>query len=203
MNPTLYLTPTPQDIDRRYQQSHFDLMKPNLEIGHCFSINFGNNHFGLICSSIDKKRSPHSYSFLPISHISPEPLTINDFLTGNFYATFSGVSSSFDNPEQIIKNLQPDIETIWETYPQNYPYNLMAYNIMILRKDFLKMQSLFTNMVGRLHVIDNLVNYPTGSVNGGSEEVLSEFLSDLKPTMEYRNQKEFAVEHIVKAGNKR
>ncbi len=178
-------------------------MKPKLEIGQCFSINFGDSNFGLICSSIDKKRSPHSYSFLPISHRSTEQLKIDDFLTGNFYATFGGISKSFDNPEQIIKNSQPDIEVIWEMYPQNYPYNLMAYNIMILRKDFLKMEHLFTNIIGHLDVIENLVNYPAGSINGGSEEVLSELLSDLKSTMEHRNQKEFAVEHILKAGNKR
>ncbi len=177
-------------------------MKTNLEIGQCFSIKFGNSHFGLICSSIDKKRSPHSYSFLPISHVWTEQLTMNDFLNGKFYGTFSGVSSDFDNPEQIVKDLQPDIERIWEKYPQNYPYTLMAYNIMILRKDFLKMQHLFTSIIGRLSIFENLVNYPNGSINGGSEEVLSEFLSDLKATMEYRNQKEFAVEHVLKTGKK-
>ena len=161
-------------------------MRHNLQVGDCFSIKSNGKYYALICGSINKKTSPHFYNFIPTTFNGIEKATPQSLENESIYGKSVEVNGFEDN-EKIIKSTQPEIELVWDRYPENYKYMLGVYNIMIARKDFLKMESCF-EFVGHLNLIENLLNTPSGSFNGGSEKVLKEFLYIVDQTLASHNQ---------------
>lgn len=172
-------------------------MRPNLQIGDCFSIESNGKYYALICGSVNRKTSPHYFNFVPTTFNRKHKATLQSLENESIYGKSVGVNGFEDN-EKIIKDTQPEIEVVWNKYPKNQKYILGVYNIMITRKDFLNIEHCF-EFVGHLNIIENLLNTPSGSFNGGSEEILKNFLLTIDQALESRNQDKFSIRTISKS----
>jgi hypothetical protein len=164
----------------------------NINQGDVLTFKASDSKYKLIlCTSINKARSPHHYTFAVLNYSSDTKPAINDILACAFWGCGNTKNDYF-------KYTDEELAKIWAIHPEIKPYFLGSYGLIIWRADFLTFRDNF-ELIANLLILDNIDKNGNGSMNVGSMKILDElFVHKLSALETTRGQKKFKVTAILK-----
>jgi hypothetical protein len=160
--------------------------------GDCLTFKTSDNRYKVIfCTSTYKEKSPQTFTFAPTTFDKDLKPNLGDISDTEFYG-------KGNSKNEFFKYSDKELEKMWTFHPNNKPYFLGTYGILILRKEFMKMRENF-ELLGNLLIVDNLDKNGSGSFYPGNIDNLDNFLTkDLELLMEQRGQYKFKFRAILK-----
>jgi hypothetical protein len=148
------------------------------------------NYKAIICTSVYKESSPHTYRFAALTYSKPEVPSINDIIDSDFFGVANTKEGHFKYSNEALNKM-------WGIYTGMKPYYVGAYGFIIWRKDLQKFKSELI-YIGNLKILDNIDKNGNGGVNASSWPFLQSFFNDqIKVTLNGRGQKTFKVTSIL------
>jgi hypothetical protein len=150
-----------------------------------------NNYKALLCTSTNRDKSPHYFSFAALTYDSPERPTLEDIQNCNFFGIGNRKNDYFKYSDQ-------ELDKMWRLHPDIKPYFLGSYDLTIWRKDFMKFRENL-EYIGNVSIVDNLDKNGNGGMNVSEWIFLKDFFNQKYLTVLIdRGQRQFSVESIIR-----
>jgi hypothetical protein len=117
-----------------------------------------NRHKVIFCVRTNRERSPQSFLFAATTFDGNFKPTVDDLADIDFWG--KGNRLDFKYPDS-------DLERMWTYHPENKPYFLGIYGILILRKEFMKWRENF-EIIANLSIVDKLEMNGSGDIYPGN-----------------------------------
>lgn len=148
----------------------------------------------IFCTSTNKERSPHFFTFAGTDINQVEKPTIENIIDCNFYGIGNRKAENFGYNEN-------EMNQMWNLHPEINPYHLGSFGFLIWRKDLLKFRDNL-ELIGNIEIIDNLDMNGNSSMNSSNWESLNNFFTkNLEKIMKQRGQNKYQVKAILKNKN--
>lgn len=149
------------------------------------------NYKVLLCTSTYKEKSPQNFTFAALTYDDTEKPTVEKILNCEFW----GIGNT---KNEYFKYSDNELNQMWTFHPENKPYFLGSYGLVIWRKDFMKFRDKI-DFIGNLKIVDNLDKNGNGGMNASDWDYIKDFFaSQINSVMIERGQKTFKVKAVTK-----
>lgn len=154
-----------------------------------FKANDGN-YKALLCTSSNKVKSPHSFTFAALTIDSKEKPGIAQILESSFWGTGLVKNEHYAYSNKALQHM-------WACHPEIEPCFLGSYGLLIWRKDWIKF-SAHVEWITHLNIVEHLDKNGNGSMNASDWNFIKDFFSgNINTIMTNRGQKMFQVKAIL------
>jgi hypothetical protein len=146
----------------------------------------------LLCTSVNKDRSPQNFTFCILDYKKVEKPVINNIKNLSFFGVGSMTAKNHYNYSD------QELEKMWFFHPEIKPCLIGSFGFIIWRKDFMKFRENF-EFIGNLEILSNIDKNGNSGINASSWNFLKNFLDErLNNLMNEKEQKLFQLKAITK-----